>query len=312
MKPLHALTATIIVEGNSLNYSEGVGNTLELKKFTRGDGQTYTFISRQALRYDIVRLGNEIFDWNLDTVDTEEKVVQFKKSVTIKDSVEMDLFGYMRTQQKTKEGKGTTKRTAPVRISHGISLEPFAEQMDFQTNIGLATRIKAPNEIINVENHTSYYSYTITVDLAKIGVDENDEVTLLPEEKFQRVQELLTIVKFLNRHIRGRQENLNPKFVIGGVYPLANPFFDGNVVLDTKDNTFKLDVQKLINVTAQHFGETKLSDLTFVGATDGIFENTDELKTTFGDKYLIIEEFFSQLTEKVAQYYGVPYEITTH
>ena len=37
------------------------GNISELKKLTRADGNMYTFASRQALRYDVVRLGNEFF-----------------------------------------------------------------------------------------------------------------------------------------------------------------------------------------------------------------------------------------------------------
>ena len=57
----------------------------------------YNFASRQALRYDVVRLGNEIFNWNLQVVDKSKGTVQFKDDMTIKDSQEMALFGYMTT-----------------------------------------------------------------------------------------------------------------------------------------------------------------------------------------------------------------------
>ena len=56
------------------------------------DGNVYTFASRQALRYDIVRLGNEMFGWNLEVVDKAKGTVQFKEDLTIEDSQEMDLF----------------------------------------------------------------------------------------------------------------------------------------------------------------------------------------------------------------------------
>src|SRR5690554_4836814 len=98
-----ALSMTVVFQGNSLNYGEGIANISELKKIHRGSGDVYTFISRQSLRYDIVRLGNELFSWNLDTVDKTSGVVQFKKDATIKDSVEMDLFGYLKTDKKSKK-----------------------------------------------------------------------------------------------------------------------------------------------------------------------------------------------------------------
>lgn len=86
------LSITIIFNAQSLNYGEGIGNISELKKLTRGDGNVYTFASRQALRYDIVRLGNKMFDWNLQVVGKEKGTIQFKDEFTIKDSEEMDLF----------------------------------------------------------------------------------------------------------------------------------------------------------------------------------------------------------------------------
>lgn len=56
-----------------------------------------TFASRQSIRYDIVRLGNEWFGWNLQTVDKAKGTLQFREDVNIADSVEMDLFGYLKT-----------------------------------------------------------------------------------------------------------------------------------------------------------------------------------------------------------------------
>mgnify|MGYP001198474801 FL=1 len=115
-----AITFTVVFKANSLNYGEGTANISELKKFHRGNGGVYSFASRQSLRYDMVRLGNQFFDWNLNVVDKKQGVVQFKENCTIEDSVEMDLFGYMKTKAKT----GTSKRSAVVRLSHAISLWP--------------------------------------------------------------------------------------------------------------------------------------------------------------------------------------------
>ena len=48
------LTATMVFEAESANYGEGFGNISVLKKMSRRNGETYTYISRQALRYSIV------------------------------------------------------------------------------------------------------------------------------------------------------------------------------------------------------------------------------------------------------------------
>ena len=100
------LSITMIFKAQSLNYGEGIGNISELKKLSRGDGSTYTFASRQALRYDIARLGNKMFGWNLEVVDKSKGTVQFKEGLTIEDSQEMDLFGYMKTAKKTDKENG--------------------------------------------------------------------------------------------------------------------------------------------------------------------------------------------------------------
>jgi CRISPR-associated protein Cst2 len=49
------LTLSIIFEAESANYGEGGSNYLSLKKLSRGDGNTYSYISRQAIRYSIIK-----------------------------------------------------------------------------------------------------------------------------------------------------------------------------------------------------------------------------------------------------------------
>ncbi|MDQ0215614.1 CRISPR-associated protein Cst2 [Oikeobacillus pervagus] len=295
------LTITMIMEASSLNYGEGFGNISELKKFNRADGNTYTFASRQALRYDIVRLGNEWFGWNLDVVDKTKGTLQFKDNVTIQDSVEMDLFGYLKT------GSKSVKRAAVVRLSHAISLEPYNGDMEFLNNMGLANRRNEDPNLANLENHVSYYSYTVTIDLDKIGIDSNDDLELEQVKKFERIQQLLEIIKLLSRHIRGRQENLSPFFVIGGGYNVANPFFQGRV----KMNRGRLDVSLLEEATQLTFAGEKVAENTWIGLSRGKFQNEAEIRSTFEGKVLTIEDFFQQLMKKVADHYGVTYNAST-
>mgnify|MGYP002543663730 CR=1 FL=1 len=170
----NGLTITMIFDASSANYSESIGNISQLKKMTRSGGEIHTYISRQAIRYNIVQ------QMQIDNtpVDKEQKVVQFSPNTTIKDYPEIDLFGYMKTKQgdKSKKGKednskkgGQSIRSAVVRLSNAISLEPYKSDTDFLNNIGLAKRSGLENDLAQSEIHKSLYSYTITIDLDKIG-----------------------------------------------------------------------------------------------------------------------------------------------
>lgn len=292
-----ALTLTAVFQGNSLNYGEGIGNISELKKIHRSNGDVHTFASRQSIRYDIVRLGNEWFEWNLDTVDKAKKTVQFKDELSIRDSTEMDLFGYLKT------GKKSEKRPAVARLSHAVSLEPYRSDMEFLNNMGLAERINETPNLANIEQHESLYTYTLTVDLNRVGVD--GEVELSQEEKTTRVHQLLDILKLLNRNIRGRQETLSPLFVIGGVYNVANPFFLGRVQLEQPSKEWKLKLESLESALELTFGHTKVRDNSNIGYVKGIFANEGEFTSLVGENVLDIEGFFSKVKQEVAEYYGV-------
>ena len=297
IKNKKGLSITLVFKGQSLNYGEGIGNISELKKLTRGDGSVYTYASRQALRYDIVRLGNKLFDWNLQVVNKEKGTIQFDDKLTIQDSQEMDLFGYM----KTAKNDGSNIRSAAVRLSNAISLEDYKSDMDFLNNKGLADRINEFPNLANVEQHLSYYTYTITIDLEKIGKDE--KIELSNEEKTERVNQLLDIVKILNREIRGREENLSPVFVIGGIYKINTPFFLGRIKLNSKNKKFAIDTEMLKDVSSLKIGDEKIEEETKIGLVKDIFENEDEIKDAFKGKTSSIQEFFESLENEVKEYY---------
>lgn len=296
MSKNNGLTFTVIFRANSLNYGEGTANISELKKFHRGNGDVFTFSSRQSLRYDMVRLGNQFFNWNLDVVDKAQSVVQFKADATIEDSVEMDLFGYMKTKAKS----GATKRSAVARLSHAISLEPYRSDLEFLNNMGLATRINENANLATLEQHMSYYTYTMSIDLSRVGID--GEVELSNIMKAERINQLLEVTKFLNREIRGRQENLAPLFIVGGVYPIPNPFFQGRVALVGGSGR---EINMLpINDTLESsvFGKL-IQDSSKIGYVKGTFGNEEELEVTGISGS--VEEFYNYLTNKVNEFYGV-------
>ena len=93
------LTVTMIFLAESANYGEGIGNITTLKKMSRGTYEQYSYISRQAMRYNIIQQ----LEWDKTPVDGKSGVVQFAPSATIEDYPEIDLFGYMKTTSKADE-----------------------------------------------------------------------------------------------------------------------------------------------------------------------------------------------------------------
>ena len=226
------LTLSIIFEAESANYGEGFGNISSLKKMSRGDGYSYSYISRQALGYNI----RKQLRWDNTEVSDKDKVVQHDRDTSIKDYPEIDLFGYMKTGKNSINEKSNI-RAAVVRLSNAISLENYNSDLDFLTNMALAKRGNFDNAIAQSEIHKSYYAYTITIDLDRVGIDEvitkyingkepeiRKDIVEKPE-RAKRVNDLLKILKTLYRDIRGRRENLSPISIIGGVYNIKNPFF---------------------------------------------------------------------------------------
>jgi CRISPR-associated protein Cst2 len=289
------LTLTILMQAASANYGESLGNIASLKKVTSGDGYQYTYISRQALRYNMIQqLGEPLATLSAEG-SGDKKVIQFDKGATIKDYPEIDFFGYM----KTAKGANAHVRSAKVRLSNAISLEPFRGDTDFLNNMGLAARIRRDkdddsinNSLAQSEIHRSYYRYTVTIDLDKIGVDEAENIEIDNQEKARRVAKLLDTVAYLYRDIRGRREDFKPLFVIGGVYNIKNPVFEN--ILNIKDNSILIEPLKDVMTK-------EIKDQTRVGVVSGQFDNTDELKKELNA--VSVAKFFDSLKQKVADYY---------
>lgn len=285
------MTITIVFEAESLNYGEGIGNVTSLKKITRNNGESFTYISRQALTYDLRRIMNI----NNTPLSLDRSVIQFAPEATIYDNPEIDLFGYMKT------GKSSKTRSAIVRVSNAISLEGFNAELDFLTNKGLLDRynltsVKAKNggNISQSEIHKSFYVYTITVDLDKVGIDINDMIEISKEEKVDRIINLLDAVKFLHRDIKGRRENLSPVFAIGGIYDIKNPFFENRVKLSSGG----IDINPIKDTMNL---DSRISDNTAVAIVKGIFKNDSELESEL--HAVSINDFFDSLEAKVREYY---------
>lgn len=292
MNKKSGLSLTIIFKAESANYGEGYSNLATLKKITRSDSNEYTYISRQSLRYNII----EQLGWDKTPVSQEAKgVVQFSPDATIKDYPEIDLFGYMKTTKAKSEedSKGTSNtRSAVARLSNAISLSPYYGDSDFLNNMGLAKRKDFDNSLAQTEIHSSYYKYTINIDLDKVGIDKDIEIT--NSEKANRVNSLLTTIRFLYKDIRGRRENLSPLFIIGGLYERKNPFFEH--VVDVKNNQIKIaPIESVLE-------NVDIKNNTYIGVINDIFDNDIDLKEKLNATS--IDKVFEVLEREVNEYYN--------
>lgn len=304
MTKLNALTMTMIFKANSANYGESLGNVSSLKKIVDTDGKQHTYISRQALRYNIINeLHEQLAGLEQNSEASSKAVIQYAPTATIEESPEVDFFGYM----KTKKGSTGQKRAATVRLSHAIGQEAFRGDTDFLTNLSLADRLRAAttdpkkkqtikNSIANSEINANYYVYTITMDLDQIGIDEVTNSHLDNKERARRVNKLLDTIQYLYRDIRGRREDLKPLFIIGGLYPIKNPIFESAV--HVKNNQIVIQpLQELLN-------DPTVQNHTEIGLIHGLFDNDQELDTKLVNKTLSSPAtVFSNLKQGVNKYY---------
>ena len=299
------LTLSIIFDAQSANYGEGANNFSALKRLSRGDGNSYSYISRQALRYNII----EQLKWDNTPTSDKNTVAQFEKDTSIKDYPEIDLFGYMKTGDNSIN-KTSNTRNAVVRLSNAVALESYNSDLDFLNNMGIANRNNLKNELVQSEIHRSYYAYTVTIDLDKVGIDkvvkkinkgkepDIEEITIDNKEKAKRVKDLLNVLKFLYRDIRGRRENLSPVFIIGGVYNIKNPFFENRL----KVNKNNLEIKTIKDVL--NLDEKEIKNKTRWGIIDSIFSNTEEIKEDLKDLNAgSVADVIKYLCEEVDRYY---------
>lgn len=287
------LTLSIIFEADSANYGEGYGNVSALKRISRADGNSYTYISRQALIYSLKS--------NLGWLDTETapqgKVAQYTWDSNIKESPEIDLFGYMKTK-----GSDSKIRAAVVRFSNAISLENYSGDMEFGTNLSLANRTPDKKGLLpyNAEIHKSYYAYTVTVDLDLVGVDKNDGINLQKDniqECNDRIIKLLEGIEFLHREIKADSKNMNPIFAIGGIYNIKNPFFANRLELsEYKKLNISLIKEILDSINSKNMGKT------YIGCLLEKFSNGNEIKSELKSESIV--NFFNKLREEVNNYYA--------
>lgn len=171
-KSTKSITFTIIFEASALNRDEKLGGNIpSIKKLTRFGKDSFSYISKVAIRhylYSTLNRNNDS-DWRPASCSkVKGGVIQFDLTKeNILNNAEIDSFGYMYT-----ESSPTITRKGVIGITKAISLETWEGDMQFNANHDLVKRANSTPDPVNKEEHVSYYKVSFTIDCEKLGIDE--------------------------------------------------------------------------------------------------------------------------------------------
>jgi len=262
---IKGLTMAIIFQMESAIDKEADGNVKSRKRILGGKVHQHSYVPIQTLRHSLInQMGTDYKE-----VGDDKTVLQFAPEATIDKYPEVDLFGYVR---KTEEQK---IRLAITRLSNAVSLESFKDEN---------------------KAHELYYVYTISIDLDKVGIDENDNIEIENTERANRVLNLLDTIRYLHIDVKGERKDLEPLFIIGGVYDFEDAIFHD--IIGVENN--RVDVDKIRDVLGDVPHENAEKD-THCGLVEGFFGNDDEIVKELGAKS--ISEYFEIIKEEITDYY---------
>ena len=287
-----ALTLTVIANMTS-NYSETLGNISSVQKVYRG-GKEYATRSRESLKNAIcVQAG--LYDDLQTSVDgaVQKLVTEDVNAATCK-ALE---GGYMSTKDVTYI------RNSSFYLTDAVSAEPFINDARFHNNLYLATNFanakdlniqKNPLECglkpYQYEYDKSIKIYSITIDLEKVGVDQNFDAEASNEEKCSRVLSIIDAVENLSLVVKGNLDNAEPIFIAGGLSPRKTHMFENAVRVVGK------------NLVVEPIKEKLEMGFSCGLMRNGQLGNEDEIVRELNPT--TVPKFFNQLREDVKAYFA--------
>ena len=288
-----ALTLTVVANMTS-NYGEGLGNVGTVQKVYK-NGKSYAIRSRESMK-NAIMVQSGLYD-DLK-VEQDGKVDQKAVSKEINVATNRALEGgYMSTIGDRKIRKSSFYMT------DAISFYPFVNEVRFHNNLYLA-QTYAKEKGINIQEKAanaglmpyqyeydkSLKRYSITIDLDKVGIDENYETKADDKERADRVKALVNAVKNLSLVVRGNLDNAEPIFVVGGIGEKKTHYFENVVHIDSGRLKIEEDLK------------AKLKESYKSALLRGYnFENEKEIEAELNAGS--IEEFFASLSKEVDEYY---------
>lgn len=227
----NSLTLTVIANMTS-NYSEGLGNISSVQKVYKNRA-VYSIRSRESLKNALMVQSGMYEDLRTVVSGATQKNVTPELNASNCRALE---GGYMCTVADTYV------RNSSFYLTDAISTESFVNETRFHNNLYLATNYAKANGLnvqVNAgtvglmpyqyEYEKSPKVYSITIDLEKIGKDENFKQEAGAVEKYERVKCILEAVQNLSLVVKGNLDNAEPMFIIGGLSERKTHYFE-NVV----------------------------------------------------------------------------------
>lgn len=287
-----ALTLTVIANMTS-NYGEGLGNISSVQKVYRG-GKEYATRSRESLKNAICVQAGLYDDLQTSVDGAMQKLVTKDINAATCKALE---GGYMSTKDVTYI------RNSSFYLTDAVSVEPFISDARFHNNLYLATNFAKANGL-NVQNDSkdcglmpyqyeydkSIKIYSITIDLEKVGVDQNFDAEASNEEKCSRVLSIIDAVENLSLVVKGNLDNAEPIFIAGGLSPRKTHMFENAVRVVGKNLVVEPIKEKL--------------DMGFSCGLmrNGQLGNEDEIVRELNPT--TVPKFFNQLREDVKAYFA--------
>lgn len=286
-----AVTLTMIANITS-NYGEGLGNIASVQKIYK-NGKEYATRSRESLKNAICVQAGLYDDLQTSLDGAMQKLVTDEINAATCKALE---GGYMST-------KGVTYiRNSSFYLTDAVSTEPFVNDARFHNNLYLATNYAKANGL-NVQNNASDVGlmpyqyefdksmkvYSLTIDLEKVGIDENFHAEADNQEKCDRVYAILEAVENLSLVVKGNLDNAEPVFVVGGMSPRKTHIFE---------NSVRLSGTKLI---VEPLKEKLNGAYSCAILRNGQLSNEDDIIRELNA--VTVPKFFTDLKEQVKSYY---------
>lgn len=289
-----AITVTIVANMTS-NYSEGLGNISSVQKVYR-NRKVYATRSRESLKNAICVQAGLYEDLQTANDGAMQKLVTEELNAATCRALE---GGYMSTKDLTYI------RNSSFYLTDAISCEPFVNDTRFHNNLYLASNYAKANGLnlqekakesglmpYQYEYDKSLKVYSLTIDLERVGVDENFGAEADNKEKAERVKNLLDAVAHLSLVVKGNLDNAEPLFIAGGMADRKTHYFE---------NVVKVQNDKLL--ISEDLKDKLAEGYQVAVVKGGQFANEDDIVRALNP--VSMKEFFESLKKEVDTYYQI-------
>lgn len=285
----------------NLNSGEGGSNFVDIKKYEY-QGKSYPYVSGQAMRFYIKEAIRRV-------IDPKDACIPDDKGETcgqIDVCVLCDLFGFMTTVPDV----GAMTRVSAVKVAPAMGLLPFEDNsvVDFLTRRHRMEAGELKGDIVNVELSINVYRSGISVDVAKVGAEEDVfalreigakkkeakavngielKEKVKAEEKLRRIKLVLDAIRRITDYSKQARllTDFTPDILLVSVSPIyshrlqkAFELVDGN----------SLDVSRLDSLLSE---VTRNGEKVWSGLTPGILakENEEKVKNTLRERKIEVK-----------------------